>query len=879
MAAKNASLRLAVLAGLVLTATLFASAAGGPMTLKLSDGWTLQSSCVDKSSGEQISTAGYKTDGWHKTAVPSTVVAALVADGTYPDPYVGTNMRKLPGVSYKVGENFVHAEMKNDSPFKCSWWFRKEFTVAAEKGQQVALRFDAINYRANIWINGKKVADAKDVAGAYRSYVFDVTGAVSTDKPNALAVEVFPQTTMDLGINWVDWNPMPPDKDMGLWKDVALLVTGPVAIRNPWVASELDESYKNAALTVRADLVNGSGAPATGTLKGMIGSIGFEKQVALGAGERKTVALTPEEFPALKIANARLWWPRDFGKPELYELKLAFDVNGTVSDTVEQEFGIRKIVSEVTPTGRVFSVNGQKILIRGGGWSSDAMLRYSPERMRTDFEYVKDMGLNTIRLEGKLEREEFFQMADREGILVMAGWCCCDIWEEWKKWTPETHKVAEASQRDQIRRLRAHPSVLVWLNGSDNPPPADVESMYVEVLKQEMWPNPYISSASAQKTSVTGPSGVKMTGPYDYVPPNYWLLDSKHGGAVGFNTETSPGPAIPTRQSMERMIGKANLWPYNDAWALHAGGQRFMKLTMYDKAMEQRYGKVAGLDDYLRKSQAIAYEGERAMFEAYNRNKFTSAGVIQWMLNNAWPSTIWHLYDYYHVPAGGYYGTKHACEPLHAQYSYDDHSIVVVNSTLQDAPGLQVKVQVLSFDLRPAFTKTVQVDSKANSSQKVLTLPALSTITPTYFVRLTLTDKSGREVGNNFYWLSTKADVLNWAKSDWAATPQSEFADLTALDTLAPATLQVTPVGFAGKHKMAVTITNKGKGLAFMVHVRLTNGKGEDIVPALWNDNYISLLPGETRTLEAQVELEATRQARAVAVDGWNVTAAEYALK
>jgi exo-1,4-beta-D-glucosaminidase len=295
--------------------------------------------------------------------------------------------------------------------------------------------------------------------------------------------------------------------------------------------------------------------------------------------------------------------------------------------------------------------------------------------------------------------------------------------------------------------------------------------------------------------------------------------------------------------------------------------------------MNNRYGTAADLDDYLRKSQAIAYEGERAMYEAYNRNKFTSSGVIQWMLNNGWPSTIWHLYDYYHVPAGGYYGTKRACEPLHVQYSYDDRSVVIVNSTLQDAKGLTLKVETLGFDLKPAFAATMAVESKANSSQRVLAVPELPLITQTHFLRLTLADKSGREVSNNFYWLSTKPDVLDFAKSDWAVTPQSAFADMTALNTLGPAVLQVTPSEFAGKRRMAVTITNKGKSLAFMVHLRLTDAKGNDLVPVLWSDNYVSLLPGETRTLEAQMELDLVRRARMVAVDGWNVKATEHPLK
>jgi exo-1,4-beta-D-glucosaminidase len=784
-------------------------------------------------------------------------------------------------VKYKVGENFSHLPMPEDSPFKCSWWFRTEFKGAGE-GSRASLRFDGINYRANIWVNGKKIADAKDVAGAYRSYVFDITAVANGGKPNALAVEVFPPTPTDLAINWVDWNPMPPDKEMGLWKDVVLLTGGAVAIRHPYVASALDPTFKSAALTLHADLVNLSSEPVKGVLKASVGDLRLQRNVTLAAGETKHVTFAPEEFAELKIANPRLWWPRDFGKPELYDLSLAFDVDGNAQRS-QMDAALRHPQDRPRRSrraGRVYRVNGEKILIRGGGWSGDALMRYSPARMETEFKYVKDMGLNTIRLEGKLEREEFFEQADREGILVMAGWCCCDIWEEWQKWTAETRAVAKASLHDQIQRLRTHPSLLVWLNGSDNPPPADVESMYIDVLKKDLWPNPYISSAANKPTTVTGPSGVKMTGPYDYVPPNYWLLGAsvEHGGAFGFNSETSAGPAIPTRQSLELMLGKDHLWPYDEVWTQHAGGGHFVKLDLYDNAMDKRYGKAADLDDYERKSQAIAYEGERAMFEAFNRNKFTSTGVIQWMLNNGWPSTIWHLYDYNLVPGGGYYGARTALQPVHAQYSYDDRSIVITNSTLKAAPGLRLTVQVLNFDLTEKFAKSITVEAKANASARVLTLPEIAGLSKTYFLRLTLVDKTGSPMGSNFYWLSTAPDVLDWKKSDWAMTPQTAFADMNALKTLPEASLTVSPSMVAGTG-ITVTVTNAGKSLAFMVHVRLTDAKGADVVPALWSDNYITLLPGETRMLTAEVDPTTLKTAKSMAIDGWNVKPAEHELK
>ena len=234
----------------------------------------------------------------------------------------------------------------------------------------------------------------------------------------------------------------------------------------------------------------------------------------------------------------------------------------------------------------LFKVNGKPIVIRGGGWAGDILLRYSPRDVETEFRYVRDMGLNTIRLEGKLQPSEFYDLADRYGIFIMAGWTCCDEWERWNEWGPEQYQVAEESQRDQLRLLRNHPSSLVWLNGSDNPPPANVEKMYLNVGEEVQWPNPFLSSASATPTLVSGPSGVKMTGPYDYVPPAYWYDDkTKFGGAWVFNTETSPGPAIPQPESLRKFLPADKLWPQNEIWGVHEGGERFQTITAYNTSL------------------------------------------------------------------------------------------------------------------------------------------------------------------------------------------------------------------------------------------------------------------------------------------------------
>ena len=274
----------------------------------------------------------------------------------------------------------------------------------------------------------------------------------------------------------------------------------------------------------------------------------MKQSVELRPGEDKTVVFDPQQYAELHVKHPALWWPYQMGTPHLETATVIFEENGKISDEQSVRFGIREVTSELTDKGfRLFKVNGKPILIRGAGWSQDMLLRRTPRTSSNSLGLVKDMHLNTIRLEGKLETEDFFRLADEQGILVMLGWCCCDQWEHWDKWTAENHAVSAASLRSQMLRLRHHASLLVWLNGSDGPPPADVEKAYLEIETETHWPNPVLSSASQTPTTVTGKSGVKMTGPYDYVAPSYWLTDTnRYGGAYGFNTETSPGPAIPT---------------------------------------------------------------------------------------------------------------------------------------------------------------------------------------------------------------------------------------------------------------------------------------------------------------------------------------------
>ena len=856
--------------------------------LSLKEGWSLQSSGKVDARGEAVSTPAFQPTDWYTVSVPTTVVAALVEHKVYPDPGFGMNLRSFPGVTYPVGANFSNVAMQQDSPFIVPWWYRKEFVLPASfKGKSIWLNFGGINYRANIWLNGKQIARSDDVAGAWRTYEFNITDSVLTGKSNVLAVQVFSPTDTDLAITFVDWNPAPPDKNMGLWRDVTITTSGPVELRYPTVVPKVDSPANDKAhLTVTALLRNATGHPVRGTLKGRIEKTEFSQEVELGAGEAKDVAFTPEQFSQLNFDHPRLWWPAQMGKPELYSLNMEFSVDGKVSDRSETRFGIREVKSEVLAANRRrFSINGKNILIRGGGWSPDMMLRENSQRLRDEFRYLQDMGLNTIRLEGKLETREFLDLADERGLLVMAGWCCCDHWEHWANWKPQDFTIAEQSLRDQIYRLRSHPSLVMWLNGSDNPPPPDVEQTYLKVEKELLWPNPVVSSATAKLAAFSGESGVKMTGPYEYVAPSYWQSDKTDsarqcnpggcGGAYGFNTETSMGPAVPPVESIRAMVGKDHLWPIDDWWNYHAGGGAFKDLHVFTDALTARFGLPAGVEDYALKAQLQTYEGVRAMYEAYSRNKYVSTGVIQWMLNNAWPSMIWHLYDFYLRPGGGYFGAKKAMEALHPVYGYDDHAVWVVSSQYEDARGLRLTAKVLNLDMTEKYSQQVSLDALADSTSRVLDLPPIDGLTPTYFLVLRLDDSAGKLVGSNFYWLSTRPETLDWEKSNWYTTPTASYADYTALYQLPKVKLKVAErTERKGEDAVThVTLENPGKSLAFFVRLKVDRGKGgEEILPVIWQDNYISLLPGEKREVTATYRAKELGAAQpALEVSGWNV--------
>jgi exo-1,4-beta-D-glucosaminidase len=865
----------------------------------LGEGWRIRASAEVGLGGEEVSRAGFDINGWLLATVPSTVLAALVANGRYEDPYFGMNLKKIP-----------------HEPFRSPWWYRTEFLLSeAEAHQAVLLEFDGINYAAGIWLNGRQIAAAGEAKGAFRRFQYDVSEAI-VEGVNALAVEVVPPRPGDFTIGFVDWNPPAPDRDMGLFRPVRLRFCDGVSIENPFVQTDLNlDTLAEARLTIRADIVNHTDAAVSGVLEGRLEGVQFRRDVHLLARETRTVVVTADEHAPLRIADPRIWWPHDLGRPELYSLDLQFVAGAQIADKTTLRFGIRSVADYRIPEGhRGFKINGREVLIKGAGWTDDLLLADTPETLAAELQYVRHMNLNCIRCEGIWGKDQtLYDLCDEYGILVMAGWSC--QWEHEQYLgksvderyggvlTPEDIDLVSRSWQDQLLWLRNHPSIFVWAVASDKLPAPELERRYIDIFRRHDPTRPYLASTggfgSEQRivcreelvSEVSGGSGVKMLGPYDYTPPVYWYTDTRRGGAYGFNTETAPGAVVPTLESLRKMLPPEHLWPIDEWWDFHCGLNEFNALDRYRTALAKRYGPAGTVEEFARKAQVLNYELMRPMFEAFRVNRGRATGVIQWMLNAAWPKMYWQLHDWYLMPTGAFYGAKKACAPRQLIYHYGDNSVYLVGADPRVCPDgfgaatggcPYADIRVYDIESKLYFAAHFQVEAQSQASQRICKLPRFDHITTTYFLSLRLLDAAGVQVANNFYWLSTQPDVLDYdAKVEpWEYyTPSKQYADLTMLNALPRAEVEV-------KHRVEtndrggeiiVDLENRSDRIAFFIEMLLVDGRtGEPVVPVFWQDNYVSLLPNETRVLSAT--FSAAVQEPSLIVRGWNVDQAASAV-
>ena len=839
--------------------------------LILHDGWRMQSSITDSDGGAQISQKDYSVKNWYKITMPSTIIAGLIANHVYDfDPFYAKNFEKL-------------ADPKLDH----TWWFRKVFSLpASQKNKTVILKLHGINYKANVWMNGILIADSSHIKGPFRIIELDVTKHIKYTGENVLAIEILRPFNPnkrggDLAIDYADWIHYPPDYNGGIVNNVEIKTCDQVEIKYPLVATKFDlPSLKIAHLQVDAELVNYTEKEKDVVVKGKINdNIRFQQKVHLMPNEKKQVSFTSAKYPQLNIKNPRLWWPWEYGNPELNKIEISLLRNGNKSNPISENFGIREIASKLIDTSsREFIINGKPIMLRGAAWSPDLFYRHSKKRQEQELKLVRDMNMNIVRSEGKFEDDNFYDLCDNYGLLVMTGWMCCGAWQYPEVWSKAERDVAMASDSSMMYWLRNKASVMVWLNGSDMPPSdSTVERDYLTIENYLKWPNPVIGTADRRKSKVSGYSGVKMDGPYDWVPPLYWETDSnKHGGSWSFATEISPGPSLPPYESLIKFIPKDSMWYTNSDWLYHCGTMQFGNTKIFDTALDNRYGKSSSILEYLAKAQAQNYEGHRAMMEAYGLHKYnTATGVVQWMLSNPWPGLIWHTYDYYLYPAGSYFGIKKSQEPLHVMYSYKSDEVDIVNSLLEKFTGLTVKADAYNIDGLLKYSNTITTDVERDGITKCFGIPNIPGLSEVYFLRLSLKDANHRTRSINWYWLSLKQDELNWKASKWFYTPQSEFADFTPLNDMPATALKAKYATEKKEDKTvyAITVTNTGKAVAFFVHVRVLKEKnGGDILPIIFSDNYVSLAPRESRTIKCSYENnDAGRGTPYILITSWNL--------
>jgi exo-1,4-beta-D-glucosaminidase len=903
-------------------------------------GWKVQSSATATQSGAQISTPGFNTSSWlsvanDDAAAPGTEIEALAQNGLCPgntalqpvnqstsspnSVFFSNNMQLCYGFMSRIGPDTVNT-------FSVPWWWRTDFTPNLAAGQTGTLIVNGVVGSANVWVNGTQVASSATVTGAYTKFTFNISNLI-VPGTNSLAIQVNPNdpTSMFTTDN-VDWTQIPPDNNTGIQFPVQLQVDGALAVGNSHVNQSDAADLSSAALTVKTDVTNFTGSAQTAAVTATITPPGtgtpitVSQNVTVPANTTQTVSFAPASFPSLTIASPQVWWPYQLGAQPLYTLGVSVAQGGTTLNTTTETFGIRTVTSYLTgsnaiePSGaRAFKINGVPIVIRGGGFDPNLFLHYSAADTAKQIALMKNMGVNSIRLEGHIMPADFFQQMDAAGILINGGFQCCDAWEVSGTLTQAQLNVLQNSAQTIGTNLRNRPSVFSF-QWSDNQPTSQQESVSITGFQAaDFYPQtPLIASAEYKSTPTLGPAGQKE-GPYDWVPPNYWY-DTTHlgtdstvtnaGAAWGYDSEESAGNTVPTLDSLNRFMSASdlsNLWQNPRFNQFHTNyeprcktGYSFGTLCHFDNALTSRYGTWSSLSQYVQEAQALEYENVRAQFEAFiahaNNTPLPSTGTIYWQMNKGWPTLLWSLYNNDGDQAGSYFGAQEANRSLHALYALDTGKVTLDNLSNVTQSGLSVQAKV--YNLAGTLLNDQTASNISLTSQQVMTnvlTPVVPTGTPvqTYFVELVLR-QNGSFVDRNVYWLSTQPDVVNWNKT--LGQPQgtiSTYANLTGLQTLpqtsvtATATTVNQPGPNGADRATTVTLTNTSSStVAFLLRADIRRGTaGGQEVPgdnelqsSIWQNNDITLFPSESQTLTVTWNSADLQGATAVvSISGWNL--------
>ena len=864
----------------------------GAQDVELAEGWRLASATGLTADGAAISAAGYDATAWVPIRrMPGTVLEILQEAGVYPNLYFGKNML---------------TEVPQDL-YKQDWWYRTTFTAPADY-RTYRLDFPGINYRADIWLNGHRIADSTQIVGMYNDHELDVTQWLVPGKPNTLAVKVIPERAIqdvngvELADSWYDWinwrylgyqgpgknpangNSFVPDRNAGIFKPVRLRAFGSVGIGPATVNSELPlPDTGSARLTIYSTLRNYSDSPVKGVIQATITRAGKDpirvaQPVSMAAGEQREIGFAPDDFDALVVDHPDLWWPYTMGNPDLYDLALEFIQNGTVTTSSAMRFGIRTVAQardSHDPQGAdgggnfYLKINGRDFLVRGATYTPDLLYKYDPDRDAAILRYAKDLGVNMLRLESKIASARFVEQADELGIPLMYGWMCCNQWEKWQQWDAEDRRVATDSLRSQIEVLRSHPSVFVWANGSDGRPPEDLRTAYRTIIDDLHWQNATVDTVSAFARDPAGKplwDGIQMSGPYTWRPPTYWF-SGRYGAARGSSAEQGDNEHIPPYASLRQFIPPDKMWPINDTWYFHAGSApQNSTLSNVRRVIDRRYGFSTGAQMFADKAQLAHYEATRAQFESFAANGWDGHKMtIYWMLNSHWPSFFGNIFDYYLRPGGAYYGAKQGLRPLSVvfdSYATGDHrqaKVTVVNQSPDAKSDLRVRVRTYDLSGKLRDDRAADgIDIASGGTVTALTLPPGPPDSRVFFVRCELLDAGGGVLAENVYWQSQVPDDVGPPVNDTAFdSRQVSWADMTPLNSMAKPALDVSarPDDTNGDGAgVRITLRNPTARIAFFERAELlTAADGDEILPITYDDNYVTVFPGETVEITGRV--------------------------
>jgi mannosylglycoprotein endo-beta-mannosidase len=842
-----------------------------PAQLLLNENWKAKRAIDITSDGTEITSADFKPEGWIDAVVPGTILTTLLHNKQIPDPFFGMNNNLIPDV-YVTGRDYY------------TYWYYKEFELPDVKdGQEVWLNFRGINYFADVFLNGKRV-NTKTHQGMYLREKYLITPYLKKGKINKLAVWVAPpdpvgnanggqggdgmiarSITMQCAAGW-DWICPIRDRNTGIWDQVNIEITGSVDIKNPFIESRVPgiripgNKQAPAFINPSADLKNASSHTVQGILKIELEGREYSLKVIINPFEEKTL-----QFPEIKVENPRLWWPAGMGDQPLYKMKIEFVAqDGTITDSELVPFGIRETTTyfDEKIKGRVFTVNGQKVFIKGGNWiASDALLRLSKERYDAEVRFHAEMNMNMIRVWGGAlpERPEFYDACDKYGVLVWQDlWVSGDCNGEWldptkkesqarRKAYPDDHDLFLETAIDQIKMLRNHPSLYLWCGGNETPPPADVLKALTEDIFPRFDKTRLFLEKSTSSNLMTNSKGGTGDGPYNIREPETIFTER----SFPFNPETG-SIGIPNYDGLKKFIPEDEMvrpsapWG-GKSWAYH----KYQGMSDFP----DRYGKVKDIRDYCLKAQLVSYEQYRALQEGFNYKMWDwYTGMLVWKNQNPWTALRGGFYDYYLDYTGGYFGYKHGATPVHIQLNLNDSMVCVLNQTSLKADNLTALVKLYDLHGKLISEKKNPVTLEA---QNVLLLNKIS-LPPNsneiFFLKLQLIN-SDKVVDENIYWLSNK--------------PHS----YEKLNDLGKVTVKAVIMKSADDHAV-IEISNPGNETAFFIRLKIAKPDNELLLPAFFTDNYFTLLPGEKK----QVEVDYNINKKAVSlnelklsVEGWNI--------